>query len=249
MEPKTQVIILAAGYGKRMKSSVPKALIDLNGTPFISHVLKAVAESGVCEKPIIVVGQKREHVMAVLGDKYTYAIQEEQLGTGHAVMCAKDKAVDADRIIVLYTDHPLISAKMIAELEAAHTLLNATITIATTHVPDFNDWREGFSNFSRIVRNEKGDLVRVVEPRDATEEELKIMEVNPCYFCFDAKWMWSNLTKLKNNNAQGEYYLTDLLGMAFAEGKHIATIPIVPKEALGANTKEQAEMFNRISDL
>jgi bifunctional UDP-N-acetylglucosamine pyrophosphorylase/glucosamine-1-phosphate N-acetyltransferase len=247
MQPKTQVIILAAGYGKRMHSEMPKALIDLHGVPFVSHVLKAVKESGVCERPIVVVGQKREHVMAVLGDAYTYAIQEEQLGTGHAVMCAKESAKDAERIIILYADQPLVSAKMIAELEVAHTLENATITMATSRVPDFNEWRDGFSNFSRIIRNEKGDLVRVVEPKDATEEELKIMEVNPCYFCFDAKWMWDRLEKIKNNNAQGEYYLTDLVGMAFNEGKHIATIPIHPKEALGANTKEQAEMLALIS--
>lgn len=247
MSPKTQIIILAAGHGSRMQAEMPKALTDLHGIPFISHVLKAVAESGVCEHPIIVVGFKKETVMAVLGDSYAYAIQDEQLGTGHAVMCAHDKAKDSDRIIVLYADQPMVSSKMIIELETAHTLLNATITMATTITPDFEDWRAGFLNFSRIIRNEKGELERVVEYRDATEEERKIKEVNPCYFCFDAKWMWEKLYSLKNNNDQKEYYLTDLVGMAFNENKKIETIPIKPIEALGVNTKEQLKLLESVA--
>lgn len=247
MTPKTQVIILAAGHGSRMNAEMPKALTDLHGTPFISHVLKAVAESGVCDQPIIVVGFKKEIVMSVLGNKYRYSVQTEQLGTGHAVMSAESMSKDADRIIVLYADQPMVSAKMIAELEAAHTLENATITMATSSVPDFQDWRAGFTNFSRIIRNEKGELVRVVEPRDATEEEKKIMEVNPCYFCFDAKWMFEKLHALKNNNDQKEYYLTDLVGLAFTEGKTIATIPIPPIEALGVNTKEQLALLESVA--
>ncbi len=242
----TQVIILAAGHGKRMQSELPKALTPFRGKPFITRMLDAVKESGVCEHPIIVIGQKGDQVRSVVGDSYTYAIQEEQLGTGHAVMIAEHEAKDATSILVLYSDHPLMSAQTIKNIVIKHAEENATLTMATATVPDFLEWRAGLQLFGRLVRDANNNIIKIVEYKDATETEKEILEVNPAYMCFDAHWMWEHLHMLKNNNAQGEYYLTDLVGMAFNEHKKITTISIDPKEALGVNTKEQLDLMQEL---
>ncbi|MEA3399002.1 MAG: NTP transferase domain-containing protein [Patescibacteria group bacterium] len=241
-----QVIILAAGHGKRMKSETPKALTLLNRKPLINHVLEAVKKSEVCNDPIIVIGLKGDQVRNSLGQDYKYAIQDKQLGTGHAVISASSLYNEEDVVLVLYADHPLISAKTIKSIIETHKKERATITMATTIVPDFNDWRQGFINFGRFVRDEKGEIIKIVEAKDATEEEKEIKEVNPAYMCFDAKWMWSNLKNLKNNNTQEEYYLTDLTGMAFNEDKKISSIQINPQEALGVNNKKQLELVEKL---
>ena len=246
--PKTQIIILAAGHGKRMQSELPKALTPLQEKPFIKHVLDTVALSGVCQDPIIVVGQKREQVMEALGNNYKYVVQDEQLGTGHAVMMAEGMAKGAETVIILYADQPLVSAETIRNLVAKHESENATLTMATAKVEDFLDWRASFLSFSRLIRNEEGGIARVVEAKDATEIEKEIKEINPCYFCFDAKWMWEHLHTISNENMQKEYYLTDLVGMAFTENKKISSIKIDVKEALGVNTKEQLEMLTKLLD-
>lgn len=242
----TQIIILAAGHGKRMQSELPKALTPLLGKPFIKYVLEATQSSGVCNDPIIVIGQKGDQVKSTLGEVYKYAIQEEQLGTGHAVMIAEDLAKGKDTILVLYADHPLVSSNTIKNLVDTHQKENATLTMATATVKDFLDWREAFTSFGRFVRDNDGKITKIVEAKDASEEEKNIKEVNPAYMCFDALWMWEHLHLLKNENAQGEYYLTDLVGMAFDENKRIASISIDPKEALGVNTKEQLELIKNL---
>lgn len=243
---KTQIIILAAGHGKRMQSELPKALTPLHGKPFIAHVLSAVASSGVCDNPIIVIGQKGDQVRDVLGPSYSYAVQGEQLGTGHAVMIAEDEARGSDLIVVLYADHPLVSADTIKNLIKAHIENNAKLTMATAVVPDFEDWRAAFLAFGKFVRDQNCKITKIVEVKDASEEELNIKEVNPAYMCFDSKWMFEHLHMLKNENAQSEYYLTDLVGMAFAEEENIASISIDPREALGVNTKEQLEIIEKL---
>jgi bifunctional UDP-N-acetylglucosamine pyrophosphorylase / glucosamine-1-phosphate N-acetyltransferase len=243
---KTQIIILAAGHGKRMQSELPKALISFCGKPFISHILGTVAESGVCSDPIIVVGQKKEQIIEKLGPSYTYVFQEEQLGTGHAVMMAEAQSQGSDAVLVLYADHPLVSSKTITQLVSTHESSGATITMATSVVPDFNDWRSTFVSFGRLMRDAAGSLVRIIEAKDATEEEKTITEINPGYMCFSSAWLWGHLHALKNENIQKEYYLTDLVSMAFSEGMKISTVAIEPKEALGVNTKEQLELIENL---
>ena len=243
---KTQIIILAAGHGKRMQSELPKALTILHDKPFISHVLDSVRASGVCENPIIVIGQKGDQVRATLGPTYTYAVQEEQLGTGHAVMTAHDQSAGADLTLVLYADHPLVSAHTIQNIVSTHVEKNAILTMATATVSDFNDWRSAFLSFGRIICDSDGNISKIVEMKDATDAEKEIKEVNPAYMCFNATWMWQHLHLLKNENAQKEYYLTDLVGMAFNEKEKIATVQIDPKEALGVNTKEQLELLQSL---
>ncbi|MBP7805212.1 MAG: NTP transferase domain-containing protein [Candidatus Pacebacteria bacterium] len=236
---KTAVIILAAGHGKRMQSELPKALVSLNGKPLISHVIDAVRASGLTNDPIIVVGQKREKVMEMLGDSYRYAVQEEQLGTGHAVLSAKEfLTTDTTGVVVLYVDHPFVSPETIRALAETREKNSAKIAMATVSLPDFHEWRTAFLGFGRVKRDVDGKIIGIVEAKDATEEEKNILEVNPAYFSFDQKWLLEALPKLKNANAQGEYYLVDLVKMAFEEGLEIPTISITPREAIGTNSKE-----------
>ena len=243
---KTQIIVLAAGHGKRMQSELPKALTMLHGKCFIEHVLEAINDSGVCDNPIIVIGQKGDQVKSKLGPNYQYAIQDAQLGTGHAVMMAQSMLQGSDLVVVLYADHPLVSSETIKNLVYTHIKEKAMITMATAIIPDFLEWRQGFESFGRFVRDENNNIVKIVEAKDATSYEKEIKEVNPAYMCFDAKWMWEHLNMLKNENAQEEYYLTDLVGMAFQEQQKIASISIDPKEALGVNTKEQLDTILKL---
>lgn len=243
----TDIVILAAGKGKRMQSDKPKVLSLLHGRPLISHLLDHVKESGVTTNPVLVVGVGREEVMKEVGDGYRFAVQVEQLGTGHAVSCAKPFLEHSNtNVLVLYGDMPYISAQTIANLARTHEESGAVLTMGTVPVPDFEEWRAGFYDFSRVVRDADGAIVRTVEKKDATEEELTIKEVNPAYFCFNSAWLWEHLRGLSNRNAQGEYYLTDLVGIAVAEGQKIASVPLDPKEAIGVNTREHLDLLHTL---
>lgn len=245
---KVQIIILAAGLGKRMKNKeLPKALVLFKGQPLIKYLLASIKNSGVCDKPVIVVGKMAEKVKEILGPNYIYVFQAEQLGTGHAVMCAKDAlAGKAENILVLYGDQPLITPQTIKELTETHLTSGGVLTIGTVKVLDFNDWRAGFYDFGRINRDLLGNVIGIIEKKDATAEQLNIKEINPGYYCFKAEWLWQNLDKLKNTNAQGEYYLTDLVGLACQQGQKIETVFVEPKEALGINTEEQLEAMEKL---
>lgn len=178
--------------------------------------------------------------MNELGPTYRYAIQTEQLGTGHAVNSARQLAENqADHILVLYGDHPYVSAETIKNLAEMHIQSDGVLTIATVNVPNFDDWRANFFDFGRIIRNKSGQIVKIIEKKDATDVERQITEVNPAYFCFKAGWLWRHLSKIKNKNAQGEYYLTDLISIAQSQNHAINSISIEPREALGVNIAEQ----------
>lgn len=241
-----KIIILAAGKGKRMQSELPKALISLGGKPLIRYILDKI-ETLPYGIPYIVVGHNKEKIIKELGDKYHYVVQEEQLGTGHAVNAVKKYIKDeTESIVILYGDQPFTSAETIKKLVEKQDQTKAKIVMATVKVPDFEDWRANFLGFSKVIRGKNGKIIKTVEKKDSTEEENKIKEVNPCYFCFDSKWLWSHLEKLKNDNAQKEYYLTDLIKMATEEGIEIEWVEIDAKEALGANTKEELEILENI---
>ena len=248
MDKKVKILILAGGKGNRMQSELPKVLTKVRGESLIKHLLASVKTSGIDEKPVIVVGYGKETVMKELGGGYDYTIQIEQLGTGHAVMAAqKILENSADHIIVLYGDHPLVSPETIKKLMKKHLESEGKITMATFTVPDFESWRAVFyKNFSRIVRNENGEIERDVQYKDTNDEEKKVRELNPCYFCFEAKWLWSHLKILKTDNAQKEYYLTDLVKIAMQEKNKIESIEIDPKEALGVNSKEELEILEKL---
>jgi bifunctional UDP-N-acetylglucosamine pyrophosphorylase/glucosamine-1-phosphate N-acetyltransferase len=249
MKNKLKIVILAAGKGTRMNSVLPKVLIEFKGKSMIKHLLESVKRSEVDTKPVIVVGHQRENVVNALGQEYTYVIQEEQLGTGHAVRSAEKVLEDtAENIMVLPSDHPFISPETIKKLSEKHLNSRAKITMATVKLPDFEDWRSVFyTSFSRIIRNAKNEIIKDVQFRDATEEEKKITEVNPIFFCFEATWLWEKLRTLKTDNDQKQYYLTDLVKIAMEEGSKIETIQIDPREALAANSKEELEILEKLA--
>jgi UDP-N-acetylglucosamine diphosphorylase/glucosamine-1-phosphate N-acetyltransferase len=244
---KTKIIILAGGKGERMQSDLPKVLAKIKGKSMIQRVVESVKKSGIDDRPTIIVGYKKELVMAELGNEgYEYINQENQLGTGHAVNLAKDYLKNkAENIMVLYGDHPFVSDQTIKKINKKHLESGRKITMAVIKLPDFRDWRISFVNFSRIIRDENGKMIKDVQFKDATDKEIKVTEVNPCYFCFNAEWIWSKLGTLKNNNAQKEYYLTDLIKIATAEGMEIESIEIEPHEGLGANTKAELEILEK----
>src|ERR1035437_517220 len=246
---KTIIIVLAGGKGTRMKSELPKVLVKFKGKTLIRHIFEKVSSLSINQKPVVIVGYKKELVMQELGDKCEYIYQEEQLGTGHAVMIAEKMLKNkADNIIVLYGDHPLINTKTIKKLLSKHTESKANITMATFTVPNFEKWRVLFyKNFSRIIRDKNKKIIKDVQFKDANDEEKKVKELNPCYFCFNASWLWNNLKKLNTNNTQKEYYLTDLVKIAMQEKTGIESININPKEALGVNSKEELEILEKFA--
>lgn len=236
----TKIIILAAGKGTRMKSKLPKVLNPIKGEPMINHLLKSVKWSGVDERPVIVVSSANVDLIkkALRNFNCRYAVQKEQLGTGHAVSSARRSTQGAERIIVLYGDHPFLKKETINKMAV---LKNSAISLATVKVKDFKNWRQNFFHWGRIIR--KGEkITAIMEFKDATDKEKKIKELNPALYSFDAEWLWKNLKKLKNENAQKEYYLTDLIKLAFSEGQKIDSFEITASEAIGINSKDELEV-------
>ncbi len=247
------VVILAAGIGKRMRDAypgLPKVLVPLAGKPMVVHLLDAVEAAGVADRITVVVGPGVEESIkkALAGRNVQFVLQEEQKGTGHAVMIARSVLPAKGNILVLYGDHPLFSAATIRRIAQTHVEKKATVTMLTVPVPDFEEWRAPYKDFGRIVRHESGTFERVVEAKDATWDEKNIREVNPAVYCFNAAWLWEHLPQLGNNNAQGEFYLTDIPQMAVAERKRMQTVPVEDaREALGANTPEQLAVLEEVA--
>ncbi|HEY4513407.1 MAG TPA: NTP transferase domain-containing protein [Candidatus Paceibacterota bacterium] len=243
---KIQIIILAAGKGTRMNNDLPKVLVPLAGQPIIKHLLDRIKDLEF-GKPYIVVGHGKEAVIKELGGNYNYVEQKEQLGTGHAVNAVKHGVKnEASSIVVLYGDQPFTTADTINKLVEKQVGMNKKIVMATVELEDFQDWRSNFVGFSRVIRDKNRKILKTVEYNDATEEEKGVKEVNPCYFCFDAQFLWQELEKLKTDNTQGEYYLTDVLKSAVEQGIDIESIQIDPREALGANSKEELEILEKL---
>jgi bifunctional UDP-N-acetylglucosamine pyrophosphorylase / glucosamine-1-phosphate N-acetyltransferase len=240
-------VVLAAGKGTRMRSALPKVLHPLAGVPLLGYVLNAVEAIPSAFKvtspetqitthhPIVVLGHEAEQIKAVFGSRCRYAIQEEQSGTGSAVLSAQS-AVDLlvpqpQTVLVCYGDTPLVTGEMLARVLAEHLQQQATITFLTAHATLPSD-------YGRIVRDTKGQVLEIVEVKRATAAQLRIPEVNSGVYCFDRAWLWPTLQSLPRN-AIGEYYLTDLIGIAGSQGRTIATIIGSLEETIGINDRVQ----------
>jgi bifunctional UDP-N-acetylglucosamine pyrophosphorylase / glucosamine-1-phosphate N-acetyltransferase len=238
------VVILAAGDGTRMKSAVPKVMHELHGKPLVQHVVDNVNSSNCCEKPTVVVCSNHTLVQDSIGDDANYVIQEKQLGTGHAVAQAESLLKGkVDHVVVLYGDMPFLTGESIHRLVERHVERDNTITLMTFTVENFEGENKPFVGFSRVIRRDgDGHIAKDVQVKDASEDELNIKELNPCYLCFNAEWLWKHVGGLNTNNAQGEYYLTDLLRKAIDEGEKISSVTIEPKEAVGINTQDDLQV-------
>lgn len=234
-----QIVILAAGKGTRMNSDLPKALVPIKGRPMIHCLLDSVAATAIDNSPIIIVSPENKNIIkeSLVDYNVRYAIQAEQLGSGHAVSCAKSLIKpETENIIVLYCDHPFLKSESLKKCVASKI---ETVLVMTTKLINFDDWRHNFYHWGRFVRNDKNEIERIVEFKDATESEQLITEVNPGFMAFNSSWLWPNIELLSNHNSQHEYYLTSLPGIAFAEGYKIPSISIDAHEAMGINSPEE----------
>ncbi|MCW5765021.1 MAG: NTP transferase domain-containing protein [Phycisphaeraceae bacterium] len=232
-------IILAAGKGTRMRSDLPKVLHPVGGRPMVAAVVDACRAAG-CRRVILVVGYKQELVReAFAGDAgVEFAVQAEQLGTGHAVQCAahllKDEAAAPGRdVFVLAGDGPLIRARTLKTLLAKHRMADAAATLATSVIEDP-------TGYGRIVRDRRGRFEGIVEHKQCTPEQLAIREVNPSYYCFDCHELFDALKRVERNPASGEYYITDVPSIMMRQSELVEVIDAVPPEdVLSINTPEQ----------
>ena len=243
---KTRVLVLAGGKGTRMGAPVPKALVEICGKPIVDHILDGVVESGVDTTPALVIGHDLDSLKAHVGDRAEFVIQHEQLGTGHAVMVAEDQLKDVDTVLVSYGDHPLYAPSTYKGIVEKHHASGATITMLTTQLPDYEGWRSLFTHWGRVVRGDDGAVQSITEYKLCTEEEQAITEVNNGMYCFDGAWLWENIKNLSDDNAKGEYLLTDLIAMALVQGKKIETISCDPEQGIGVNTPEEVAIAEKL---
>ncbi|MBR1398299.1 MAG: bifunctional UDP-N-acetylglucosamine diphosphorylase/glucosamine-1-phosphate N-acetyltransferase GlmU [Selenomonadaceae bacterium] len=232
-------IILAAGKGTRMKSSLPKVLHKVCGKPMLEHVINAAKGAG-STREVVVIGSGADKVREEISG-VEFALQSEQLGTGHAVMMTKDKMANLEgTVMILCGDTPLITSELLQKFIESHEQSKASATVLTAIMPDA-------TGYGRIVRNQSGTVDKIVEHKDATEDELQIHEVNSGMYCFDIKTLFDALDKVTNDNAQGEYYLTDVLGIIRSQGFLInAFVTNGFTQILGINSRYQLATAERI---
>ena len=228
----TIAIVLAAGKGTRMVSDLPKVLFPLRGKTLIARAVSS-ATAAFGQPPIVVVGLMSEDVRAACGPGVRFATQVQQLGTGHAVKVAADSAqsITADSVAVMYGDMPLLPAEMMMALAAARARSGAAIAMLTLLA-------DNPRGFGRIVRDAGGAVTAIVEEVAATPEQLRIRELNVGVYCFDAAWLWPALERIQPNLRKGEYFLTDLVEIAVADGRQVVAIASEDAEAfIGINTR------------
>jgi bifunctional UDP-N-acetylglucosamine pyrophosphorylase/glucosamine-1-phosphate N-acetyltransferase len=229
-------IILAAGKSTRMKSNKPKVLHEVCGKPMLHYVLQACYSAGV-DRVMVVVGYAKDEVIARFqhDDRIRWIEQTEQLGTGHAAkMCeAELKKHPTDDVFTLTGDGPMIRGEILRTLHDAHRADHAAASMATAVLDDP-------FGYGRVVRDAEGNFLDIIEQIDCTPEQRDIKEVFPSYYCLKSSELLHALSKLKNENRKGEYYLTDVYGILRREGKKITAVQAVaPEDVLAVNTRQQ----------
>ncbi|WP_308008770.1 bifunctional UDP-N-acetylglucosamine diphosphorylase/glucosamine-1-phosphate N-acetyltransferase GlmU [uncultured Fusobacterium sp.] len=236
---KLKTLILAAGKGTRMKSELPKVIHEVNGIPMISKIIK-VLEVLKPEENILILGHKKEEVLKVVGENADYVVQTEQLGTGHAVLQAKNKLKDYDGdVMVLCGDTPLLREETLKELYKFHKETDSVTTILTSIY-------DNPFGYGRIVK-ENGLVKAIVEEKEADDKTKKIKEVNAGVYCFKGRELFEALSKITNNNEKGEYYLTDVIGIQVKEGKKVQSYILNDNiEILGVNSKVELAEASKV---
>ena len=231
-------IILAAGEGKRMKSNVAKPLQQAAGKALVEWVVDTATEAG-CDENIVVIGHKAEDIREYLGDRVKYAYQYEQLGTGHAVMQGIELLKDTQgTVMVLYGDAPLIEAKTLDKVREDHIKKKRAATVITAYI-------DNPYGYGRIVR-ENGEIVKIVEQKDADEDERLIKEINSGMYFFDIQKLKAALSRITNDNAQGEYYITDVVEIMLGDGDKVGAYVTDLEQTLGVNDKLQLSQVGKI---
>ncbi len=240
-------VILAAGKGTRMgDADRPKVMFEANSKPIVEYLIQNIQTAGVSDI-VLVVGYLQEQVRNYFKERVQYVEQREQKGTGHAVMMAKNLLKGKSKtVIVSYGDMPLFKTQTIKKLiEKFNSLVDgeqSTIAMVTVDLTDPDFWA-----YSRVLRNENGEIMATVEQKDATDKQRKIKECNPSFYLFDADWLWENLGRIGTNNVQKEYYLPDLISIARRQDKKIVSIKAESEdEVLGVNTQEQLKKVAEI---
>ncbi len=245
--PDTAVVILAAGKGKRMKDpSKAKVMFEISGKPMIGHVLEKVAKLNP-GKIILVVGNKKEDVIAYADTlnipNLEYVEQKEQLGTGHAVDQARDELKDFfGDVLILAGDVPLLKTETLRNFINEHKKNSAELTDLSTIAPNPH-------GYGRIVRDSSGAFIKIVEEKDASENEKLIQEINSGIFLVEKDILFESLSKVKNNNAQGEYYLTDIAAIMKEQNRKVAAYPGADfAELQGVNSIEDLKKAQEVFD-
>jgi len=235
-------IILAAGQGKRMsRKDIPKVLNTVLGKPMVQYVVELALDVG-SEKVIVVIGHQGEKVQEALAEfRVEFVWQREQLGTGHAVLQAAPLLRHFDgNALILYGDVPLLKRETIEKLLATHQKTQADLTMLTTELDDP-------TGYGRIIRDKNGKIVAIIEDKDATPEQKAIKEINPGIYIFKVHLLLEFLPKISNQNAQGEYYLTDMVDIFKKNGLQIETYKTPNSmEIMGVNTVEHLKFVERI---
>lgn len=226
-------VILAAGKGTRMKSALPKVLHRVGGRPMLAHVLAAAKEAGA-GRSIAVIGFGAESVEAEIGPAAEFAVQAEQLGTGHAVLQAKAALIGyRGTVMVLCGDTPLLTAAMLRSLYEGHRRSGAAATVLTARMPDP-------AGYGRVIRDGDGRVLRIVEQKDASATELAVNEINTGIYCFECEQLFAALAGVTCDNRQGEYYLTDVIGLLAGQGAKVWAETAADHQAtMGINSRQQ----------
>ena len=229
----TVAVILAAGKGTRMKSALPKVLHAVGGKSMLRHVMTAAEQAGA-KRMLVVVGFGGDKVQAEIGAAAEFVLQAEQLGTGHAMMQVQPVLAGfSGTILLLCGDTPLLTGQALLDLVAAHQQSGAAATVLTAKPADA-------TGYGRILRDESGQVLGIVEQKDATAEQKQIGEINTGIYCFEAAPLFAALAGLTCNNAQKEYYLTDVLAILAQAGQQVGAVEVSDfQETLGINSRLQ----------